>query len=128
MSSRAPCCQVVDEVSVDDVGESAFEAAQRFEMGLALVALASVVVLTGPGHPVLHDGGDVQGVVEPPVPAAVEPVAVVVPAGDVDRCGAGVAGEVRLGREPSDVAGLGEDLRGVDRPHPVVTSRSVVGC
>jgi hypothetical protein len=26
---------------------------------------------------------------------------------------------VRLGREPADVAGLGEDLRGVDRPDPV---------
>ena len=49
MSSRARCCQVVDEMSVDDVGESPFAAAQRFEVGLALVALAPVVVLTRAG-------------------------------------------------------------------------------
>jgi hypothetical protein len=73
LSSRAPCCRVVDEVSVDDVGESPFEAAQRFEVGLALVALAPVVVLARAGHPVLHDGGDVQGVVEAAVATAVEP-------------------------------------------------------
>jgi hypothetical protein len=78
----------VDEVSVDDVGESPFEAAQRFEVGLALVTLAPVVVLTGTGHAVLDDGGDVECVVEAAVAAAVEPVAVVVPAGDVARCGA----------------------------------------
>jgi hypothetical protein len=114
LSSRAPCCQVVDEVSVDDVGESPFEAAQRFEVGLALVALVSVVVLTGPGHAVLNDRGDMQRVVEPAVAAAVEPVAVVVSGGHVDRCGARVAGEVVPAAEPADVAGLGDDLRGVD--------------
>ena len=53
-----------------------------------MVAVAPVVVLAGAGHAVLHDCGDVQGVVEPAVAAAVEPVAVVVSAGDVDRCGA----------------------------------------
>jgi hypothetical protein len=34
----------VDEVAEGDVGESPFEAAQRLEVGLALVALAPVVV------------------------------------------------------------------------------------
>jgi hypothetical protein len=48
-------------VAVDDVGQSPFEAAQRFEAGLALVALAPAVALTFAGHPVLHDRGDVQG-------------------------------------------------------------------
>jgi hypothetical protein len=68
-------------VPVGGVGESPFLAAQRFEVGLALVALASVVVLTRPGYAVLNDGGDVQGMVEPAVAAAVEPVPVVVRTG-----------------------------------------------
>jgi hypothetical protein len=34
LSSPARCCQVVDEVSVDDIEQSAFEAAQRFEVVL----------------------------------------------------------------------------------------------
>jgi hypothetical protein len=42
VSSRARCCQVVHEAPKDGVGESAFETAQRFEVGLALVALAPV--------------------------------------------------------------------------------------
>src|SRR4051794_39545800 len=79
--------------------ESPFEAAQRFEVGLALVALAPVVVLARAGHSGLGDGRDVQHVVEPAVAAAVEPVPVVVPGGHVDGRGAGVAGEVRLGRD-----------------------------
>jgi hypothetical protein len=58
-------------------------------------------------------------VVESAVAAAVEPVSVVVSGGHVDRCGAGVAGEVVPAGEPPDVAGLGEDLRGVDRSDPV---------
>jgi hypothetical protein len=96
--------------SVDDIGQSPLEASQPFEMGLAVVALAAVVVRPRPWHPVLHDGGDVQGVVEPAVAAAVEPMSVVVSGGHVDRCGAGVAGEVVPAGEPADVSGLGEDL------------------
>ena len=87
-------------------------------MGLALVALAPVVVLAGTGRPVLHDGGDVQGVVDSTLSAAVEPVPVVVPGGHVDGCGTGVAGKVCLGWDPADVAGLGEDLRRFDQPPP----------
>lgn len=127
LSSRARCCQVVDEVSVDDVGESPFEAAQRFEVCSARRALSPVVVLARAGHPVLHDGGDVQGVVEPAVAPAVEPVAVVVPARDVDGCGAGVAGEVRLGWEPPDVAVSARIFAALIGPTPLISSR-VVRC
>lgn len=74
---------------------------------LALVPLAPVVVLARAGHAVLHDGGDVQCVVEPAVAVAVEPVPVVVPGRHVDWCGAGVAGEVVPAGEPADVADLG---------------------
>jgi hypothetical protein len=119
LSSRAPCCQVIHEASVDDVGESPFEAAQRFEVGLALVALAPVVVLAGAGHPGLGDGRDVQHVVEPAVAASVEPVPVVLPGGHVDGRGAGVAGEVRLGREPTHVDHLSEDLASTQRADAV---------
>lgn len=45
---------------------------------LALGALAGVVVLVVPGEADLDQGGDVQGVVQPAVPAAVEPVPVLV--------------------------------------------------
>jgi hypothetical protein len=48
-------------------------------------------------------------------------------ASKVDRGGAGVAGEMRLAREPGDVAGLIEDLRGVIGPTPLIWRR-VVGC
>ncbi len=77
----------------------------------------------------LDQGRDVPGVVEPPVPAAVEAVPVVVPAAHVDGCGAGVAGEVVLGAEPSYVPDLPEDQGSADGPDPadLVDVRGLLG-
>jgi hypothetical protein len=62
----------------------------------------------------LHDRGQVQGVVEPAVAGPGQPVADDLAAGGLDRSGAGVGGEVVLGREPSDVADLAQQLGGQD--------------
>ena len=56
----------------------------------------------------LRQRNDSSGVA-PAVPAAIEPVPDVVSAGGVDGCGAGVDGEVRLGREAPHVSDLTED-------------------
>ena len=63
------------------------------------------------------------------VPAAVETVPVLVAAAHVDRGGAGVAGVVVLGLEPSDVAGLTEDEPCPDGsdPEDVVDVRGPLG-
>jgi hypothetical protein len=60
--------RVVEQVSVDDVGESAFEAAPGFHRGLA-VCLAPVEVGASFGGVAQLDGGhDVQYAVDLPVP------------------------------------------------------------
>jgi hypothetical protein len=67
----------------------------------------------------LGDGHDVEGVVEPTVSRPGEPVTLLLPGGYVDRRGPVVGGEVVLGLEAVDVADLGEDAPGDDRPDPV---------
>src|SRR3954465_13748844 len=74
---RVLCLVVVgifDELSVDDVGESSLEAAQCLQGCLAGGELAAVVGAAVGVVTQLHDGGDVQHVVQPAVPGAGEPV------------------------------------------------------
>jgi hypothetical protein len=66
---------VGDEVAVDDVGQASFEAAQGFHRGLAGGELASVVGAALGVVAQLHDGGDVDDVVDPAVAGAGEAVA-----------------------------------------------------
>ena len=77
MSFRARHLQSLLEVNLErsehDVGESTLQAAHRFQRALAGGALASVVVLAGSGEAGLDERRDVQGVVEPAVPAAAPP-------------------------------------------------------
>jgi hypothetical protein len=84
---------VVVEVAVDDLGELAFEAAEGFGGGLLFGSFALVVGAAGSGVHGLHAGGDVQGVVEGSVAGSGEAVAGLLAAGDLDRGGAGVAGD-----------------------------------
>jgi hypothetical protein len=59
---------VVEEVSVDDVGELALEATLRFLGRLQLDDLAVVVLAAGPAVAGLDDGGGVEGGVELAIP------------------------------------------------------------
>ena len=97
---------VVEEVAVDDVGELPLEASLGFLGGLEVTELAVVVVSSWAAVAGLDDGGGVEGGVQLAVPGPVEPVAADVPAGRFDWCGAGVAGEVALGPEAGDQAGM----------------------
>ena len=63
------------EVAVDDLGELAFEAAERFGGGLVLGLFALVVGAAGAGVHGLDAGGHVQRVVERAVAGAGEAVA-----------------------------------------------------
>jgi hypothetical protein len=74
---------VGDELPADGIGESSFQAAQGLHWRLGFGELAAVV---GPAFGVvadLHDGGDVQQVVQSPVPGAGQPVSDLVSAGGV---------------------------------------------
>ena len=93
-------------------GEVAFEAADGFEFGLAFCVFASeVCVGLGVG---LGTGerDDVDRAVELAVPAAVQSVALGVAAAGRDGSGAGVSGEVPVGREPLGAGGVADDDRG----------------
>jgi hypothetical protein len=57
--ARRKSGRVADELSVDDVGEASFEAAQRFSVALASGAFSSVV---GPSRGITGDLGDGHGV------------------------------------------------------------------
>jgi hypothetical protein len=98
---------------VDDVGQAAFEAAQRFLGGLALEPLALVVATPGRvGLAQLGDGHHVQRVIQPPVPGAGKAVADLLAGRHVDGRGAVVGGEVMPRREPVDGLDLGQDPAG----------------
>ena len=76
---------VVDELPVDDVGQSAFQTAQRFLVALAGRPFASVVGACSGVAGELSDRHDVQGVVELTVSGAREPMSHNVTGGDLDR-------------------------------------------
>ena len=99
----------------DAAGEVAFEAAHRFESGLAFGALAGQVVL---GLGVAAGAGErdaVNGGVELSVAAAVKPMAVGLAGADGDRGDAGGAGELGLGGKAPGASDLAEQLPGSQR-------------
>jgi len=107
---------VGEELAVDDVGDPAFEAADRFHWLLAGGALASVVGTALGVEAELGDRSDVDHVVHPTVPGAREPVTVLLTGGGVQRCGPGPGREpVPIG-EPRDVADVGQDPGGDHGP------------
>ena len=109
MSSRARPSwsdRIGEQLPVDNVGQSPFQAAHRFHRGFAGGFLPVVVGASFGGVAQLHDGHDVQGAVDLPVPATRQPVPHVVTGGRVDRGGAGPRREVRAAGEPGDVPDL----------------------
>jgi hypothetical protein len=80
-------------LSVDDVGEASFEAAQRFSVTLSGGSLSSVVVPPRGIAGDLGDGHGVQAAVELTIAGAGEAMASDIAGGGCDRCGAGVGGE-----------------------------------
>ena len=90
------------------LGDPAFEAAKGFPGGLAVAKFAAEVMVAGAAWAAsLDERHDVQGMVELPVTGPRQPVPGVLAASDLERSGAGVAGEVRAGgkaRGPSRAA------------------------
>src|SRR5919108_5288811 len=106
------------QVPVDHVGELALEGAAGFLGRLGLAQLALVVDLPGAGVADLADRDEVQGSVELPVAAPVQPMAAHIPTGGFDGGGAGVAGEVVTVGKTGEVAGVPQDLGGKHGPEP----------
>jgi hypothetical protein len=77
---------VGDELAVDHVGQASFQAPERLHRGLGLGELAAVVGAALGVVADLHDRGDVQHVVEPPVAGPGQPVSDLVSAGGVQGC------------------------------------------
>ena len=65
---RLRCAGIGDELAVDDVGQASLQTPQRFHRGLASGELAAVLGAALGVVTDLHDRGDVQHVVHPPVP------------------------------------------------------------
>jgi hypothetical protein len=93
--------------------------ARRASFCLALAEFAQVVGAAGARIASLADGDGVQSGVELSVAAGVQPVRDPLSAGGVQRCGAGVDGEVTAAGEADDVADLAEDLRCSDHSNAV---------
>jgi hypothetical protein len=79
---------------VDAADEVAFEAADRFALGLAVLALLGEVDRGAGVAADTDDGEHVEGAVEAAVAARIEAVAVSASAGDGDRGAAREAGEL----------------------------------
>ena len=91
------------------------EGSGRFAFGLAAVEAALVVgVALGAGSADLGDGGDVEGLVELAVAAAVQSVAHDASAAGFDGSGSVGHGEAGFGPVAAWVAGLGDDLCGCE--------------
>jgi hypothetical protein len=113
---------------VDEVGESTFEAAQRFFRGLALQAFAFVVATAGRvGLADLGHGHHVQRVVQAPVAGSGESVPDLLAGGGIDGCGAVVGGEVMPTGEAGDVFDFGQDPSGDQRPDAVEIGQACAG-
>jgi hypothetical protein len=101
--------------SVDDVGEVAFQAAAGLAGALAFADFPVEVGARSRVPARLHHRDRVERVVQLPVAAAVEAVALDATAGGGDGRGAGVSGECGLAVEAADAARLTEDLGGDNR-------------
>lgn len=110
---------VGEHSAVELCGNAPLEASHGFAGSVPLGQLSSVVVAAALSVVAdLLQRDEVHGAVELAVARAGEPVAAVVPAGDLDRGDTGVAGEVAFGGEPVDAAGVSENSRGEDRTDP----------
>ncbi len=107
--------RVDEELVVDGVADASLQRAHRFFVAVALGAFAEVVVTSGGVVADLGDGGEMDRMVELAVAAVVEPVARSRPRRRVQRRGRVVAGVMGFGREPADVAGMTDEMRGNDR-------------
>jgi hypothetical protein len=107
------------------VGQVSFKAAQRSSWLLAVGDLAVVVASPGAIGPAdLDDGDGVDRGVQLPVAIAVEPVAFVFGAGDLDRGGAVVGGIGSRGSKPTYVTGSAEDAGSQHRADAVDLAQS----
>jgi hypothetical protein len=95
--------------------ELAFEAADCFAACFAFLLFAFQVGACGWVDAALGDRDPVQRAVELAVAAAVEAVALVFAGARIQRCDAGVAGELRVGCEAVDRSDLAEQLGGTER-------------
>ena len=115
MPTRAPLCPlllVVDELPVDGVGQSSFQAAQRAFLTFACGEFLGVVGTPAGVVTLVAQRDDVQGVVELAVAGPGQPVSFDLAGGHLDRGGAGVGREVMARREAAHIADLAEDHRG----------------
>ncbi len=107
------------------VGQVSFEATQRSSWRFAIGDLAVVVASSGAiWHAHLDDGDGVKSRVQLSVAVAVEPVAVVFGAGDLDWGGAVVGGIGGRGGKPADVTGSAEDAGSQHRADAVDLAQS----
>jgi hypothetical protein len=99
-------------------GQVAFDATTNFPvrttLGAALLHVPAGFAIMG--HP--DDRDHVQGTVQGPVTAPVQPVPDSVPGGCGDRIYPGQGGKCCLVTDPALVRPRGETLRGADRPEP----------
>ena len=102
----------------DAAGEVAFEAADRFAVGLAFGGLAGDVGLCLGVAASAGDSDAVDRCVDLAVAAAVEAVAVGVPRADRDRGEPSGAGELRVGGETAGAGDFPDELRCGQRPEP----------
>src|SRR6266436_9282214 len=85
-------------------------------MGLSLSYFLFVIgAAAAVRMPDLGNGGHVDRVVDPPVPAQGQPVDLPAAGGDLGRGGAVVCGEVIAGGEPVHIDDVADDGAGVDR-------------
>jgi hypothetical protein len=111
--------RVGDEPLVDGVADAPLERPHRVLVGLAFGAFAVVVGAAGGVVGELGDRRDVDRVVDLTVAFEVEPIMRVRSLRRGDGRGCVVAGVVILRREPLDVTGVAEHVRGHDRADAV---------
>jgi hypothetical protein len=101
--------------SVDGVADASFPAAHRFFAGFRGGLFGEVVRAAGCVVGDLAERGDVDRVVQLPVPVRVETMTNTRPRGRFDRRGRVVTGVVAGGREPADVTAKTEQITRDDR-------------
>lgn len=114
---------VIEEMAIDHIGELPLEAALGLLGGFELGDLAVVVLASGSAIASLDDGCGVESGVELAIPSAVQPMTANVATRSLDWCRAGVAGEMALGFESSDVDSVPNDLGGEDWAHALDVGR-----